>query len=412
MKIQDVALRKIFTSKGSPTLEVNLKVDERVFRAEVPSGESRGGGEAKTLRFEEAKAKWDKAKLRLEGEKFGSIRELDGFLIRLDGTKDKSNLGGNVILGISVAFVRALADKRRLAEWQVVREEFFPWGVIERPPLIFANFLEGGVHAKNNLAVQEYLVVAETEGGMEEAVAGLIAFYREVGERLAKERGVKALPVGDEGGYVLDFENNFAPLAALAKPGFPGSRNSASPPSRFAPAEFSLPGLRLGLDVAANGFYSDGRYVFEGGSKSSEEMAAVYSDYFRRTNALFSIEDPFAETDAVGFKTLRQKFPDKFIVGDDLTVTNAALIDEYAGKGAISAVIIKPNQAGTVTEACAAIHAARKHGVSVIVSHRGEESGDSFIIHLAKAAGADGVKIGPPVRERILKYNELLRLYP
>ncbi len=389
MKIEKVILRKIFTSKGEPTLEAGLKVDDRFFSAQVPAGESRGGGEARTLPFEEAMVRWDKAKLRLEGEKFGSIRELDEFLVRLDGIKDKSNLGGNVILGISIAFVRALADKRRLAEWEVIREEFFPWGVVEKQPLIFANFLEGGTHAKNNLAVQEYLVIAETDSGMEDAVSGLVAFYRELGERLARERGVKVLPIGDEGGYVMDFENDFAPLAALAKPGF-----------------------RLGLDAAANGFHSDGKYEFEGGNKSSEEMVGVYSGYFRKSDLLFSIEDPFAETDAVGFKDLRQKFPDKFIVGDDLTVTNAALIDEYGDKGAISAVIIKPNQAGTVTETCAAIHAARKHGVSVIVSHRGQETGDCFIIHLAKAAGADGVKIGAPARERILKYNELLRLYP
>lgn len=365
-----------------------MGVDNWVFSAEVPAGESRGGGEAKTLSFEEAEAKWDKAKLRLEGEKFGSIRELDDFLIRLDGTKDKSNLGGNVILGISIAFARALAAKKRLTVWEVIREEFFPWGVIEKTPLIFANFLEGGAHARNNLAFQEYLVIAETDGGMEETISRLIAFYRELGERLAKDRGIRSLPISDEGGYVLDWENNYAPLTALAGHGF-----------------------RLGLDAAANGFYENEKYTFEGGGKSGEEMLKVYSNYFGKSDELFSVEDPFAESDAAGFKSLRQKFPDKFIVGDDLTVTNAALIDKYGNEGAISAVIIKPNQAGTVTEACVAIHAARRQGLQTIISHRGQETGDCFIIQLAKAAGAEGVKIGPPARERISKYNELLRLY-
>jgi enolase len=397
MKIQEVVLRKIFTSKGSPTLEVDLRVEDRVFSAEVPAGESRGGGEAKALSPEEAQARWDKAKLRLEGEKFGSVRELDGFLVRLDGTKDKSNLGGNVILGISTAFVRALAAKRRAEEWEIIREEFFPWGVIDKSPLIFANFLEGGAHARNNLAFQEYLVVAETDGSIEETISGLVVLYREFGERLSRERGVKMLPIGDEGGYVLDFETNYAPLRELEN----------------LIKEKNLAGkLRLGLDAAANHFYAEGKYAFEGSEKSSAEMVNVYSNYFRDSNLLFSIEDPFAESDARGFKDLRQAFPDKFVVGDDLTVTNAARIEEYGKEGVLSAVIIKPNQAGTVTETCAAIHAARKHGLMVIISHRGQETGDAFIIQLAKAAAADGVKIGPPARERILKYNQLLRLYP
>lgn len=388
MKIQNVFLRKIFTSKSDSTLEVNLEVDGRIFSAEIPAGESRGSKEAKALPFEEAEAKWSKTKLRLERESFGSVRELDDFLIRLDGTGDKSNLGGNVILGISVAFLRALAAKKHIAVWQAIQEEFFPWGVIDKTPLIFANFLEGGAHARNNLAIQEYLVIAETDGGMEKAISELIAFYREIGERIKKERGIKFLPIGDEGGYVLDWENNYQPIAELKHHGF-----------------------RLGLDVAANTFYEDGKYKFENGVRSREDMLKIYSDYLSQSDAIFSVEDPFAETDSEGFRNLMQNFPDRLIVGDDLTVTNAALIDEYGGKGAISAVIIKPNQAGTVTEACAAIHAARKHGLQTIISHRGEESGDCFIIELAKAAGAEGVKIGAPIRERILKYNELLRLY-
>lgn len=388
MKVGGVSLRKIFTSGGEVSLGVDLEVDGEVFSAEAPVGESRGGGEAKTLSFEEAKAVWDKAKLRLEGERFGSIRELDGFLIRLDGTPDKSKLGGNVILGISIAFVRALAAKKRLPEWAVIREEFFPWGVIDKSPLILANFLEGGAHARNNLSFQEYLVIAETEFGMAEAITSLIAFYRQCGEQLEKKRGLKVLPLGDEGGYVLDFEDNFMPLAELGTATF-----------------------RLGVDAAANRFYKDGKYVFEGRNKSSAEMVGIYAEYFNKIDNFFYLEDPFAEVDADGFKNLRQKFPAKFVVGDDLTVTNAARIEKYGSEETISAVIIKPNQAGTVTESCAAIHAARKYGLGVIVSHRGQETGDSFIIHLAKAGGAEGVKIGAPARERILKYNELLRLY-
>lgn len=396
MKIRDITARKIFDSRGEPTIEVALNAGNRWFSASVPSGKSRGSREAAVFSFSEVVRALARIRRVILKKDFSSIRALDNALIRLDGTKNKSRLGGNLMLGISVAFARASAAAENKEVWQILWKEFFPGNAKTKTPLIFANVINGGAHADNNLDIQEYMVVAKAGASICTRVESIIDFYNRLGAVLKKKNSGCQVPVGDEGGYSLDFKSNFEPIAILEN--LIRSRDLTSI-------------LALALDAAATGFYARGLYALGGKKLTSARLAGEYVSYFRRSKLLFSIEDPFAERDAAGFSLLRKKMPRVWVVGDDLTVTNSSRIRTYAERGAINAVIIKPNQIGTVSEACDAILAARQYGLKTIISHRSGETEDTFIIHLAKASMADGVKIGAPARERIVKYNELLRLY-
>ena len=384
-------MREIFTSAGKPTVEVGVVVKSHAFLAQIPSGESRGGREAAVLSMAEAQTGWRSIQTRVIGADFKYLKEWDGFLLRLDGTPDKSKLGGNIILGLSLAFARALAFSENKELWQVLREEFFAGEKEGVKPLIFANLIEGGVHAQDNLALQEYMVVKEMGDSSAKSVEELVNLYKKLGENLRRKNKLENIPLGTEGGYMLDFKDDFEPLAVLS--GMVQDEN-------------------LALDAAANSFHKDGKYVVDEKKMSAAELAEVYAGYFAKEPKLISIEDPFAENDVAGFQLLRERLPDKWIVGDDLTVTNPDLIKKYAQAGAINAVIIKANQIGSLSEACAAMKLAKELGLKRIVSHRGEETEDVFLVHLAKAGNAEAVKIGAPARERILKYDEVLRLYP
>ncbi|MEK7193424.1 MAG: phosphopyruvate hydratase [Patescibacteria group bacterium] len=403
MRVKDITVREIFDSRSGPTIEVRGR--NPLISASVPSGKSRGNREAKVFSFREAFLGIKTIVKNLGGRNFQSVRDLDEALLRLDGTANKSKLGGNVTLAVSMFGARMLAAERGKEVWQVLREEFFK-GAKDVPPLIFSNLINGGAHAANNLDIQEYMVVVHpvrtSSNGVKsgksvaEDIQALIRFYRELGDLFKKTRKIQNIPIGDEGGYSLNFKSNFEPITVLEK-----LVKKFHLESRFG----------LALDVAASGFLKNGEYYFSGKRFSSEQLAAEYLCYFKKSKFLFSVEDPFAERDAQGFALLREKLPDAWVVGDDLTTTNPTTIQKYAHEGVINAVIIKPNQIGTISEACKAIAVAKKHGLKTIVSHRSGETEDSFITHLAKAGGADGVKIGAPIRERISKFNELARIY-
>src|SRR3989344_3816143 len=395
MKIQDITVRKIFDSRGEPTIEVSLKFGNRWFSASVPSGKSRGSREAKVFPFSEAVRVLARIRRAILKKDFSSIRALDNVLIRLDGTAKKSRLGGNLMLGISVAFARARAAAGNKEVWQILRKEFFSGNSKTKIPLIFANVINGGAHADNNLDIQEYMVVARG-GSVRARVENLIDFYNRLGAILRKKNSGRRVPVGDEGGYSLDFKNNFEPIAVL---------------ENLVRVRGLAKNFSLALDAAATGFYARGLYAFGGKKLTSARLAGEYARYFENSRILFSIEDPFAEGDADGFSLLRRKIPRAWIVGDDLTATSPSEIRKYAASRAINAVIIKPSQIGTVSEAADAISAARQYGLKTIISHRSGETEDTFMIHFAKASRADGVKIGAPARERMIKYNELMRLY-
>ena len=421
MTIKDIKIEKIFDSRGNPTVEASIFNEGGVeFKGAVPAGKSRGSGEAYVADFSDAKNSVDEIiKPHCVGNSFSTIREFDDYLIKLDGTANKKKIGGNVILAFSIAFTRALAFERQKLVCEVMREEFFFDLEESKLPMIFANLINGGAHADSNLDIQEYMVIANPVGSIEEIVERVSGLYKNLGDYLKKEYKLKHLDFGDEAGYVLDFKNNFEPIQILENiiklDKFDPVRNSP-PRGSFGPrlrAGAVSNGVEkeflIGLDVAASNFYKGGFYAWEGKNISAEQLEDVYSGYFEKSRMLYSIEDPFEENDGESFRKLKSEANGKLIVGDDLTVTNPKKIAGYAGT--INAVIIKPNQIGSVSEACDAILKARENGMKVIISHRSGETEDNFIIHLAKASDADGVKIGAPARERMFKYNELIELY-
>ncbi len=398
MVIESVGVQEIFDSRGDPTIEVELKVaGSHPFFAKIPSGKSKGKNEAVALSFAEAQNTLKDGFAReIEGFDGETVKELDSFLLAADGTKNKEKLGGNVMLGISIAFARALAHEREEELWEALHREFFPKEDASKKPLIFANLINGGVHADNNLDIQEYMAVVETKGAYSESIQRLISFYERLGFVIEEERDVKRLPVGDEGGYSVNFKNNFAPVEMMEKLIFESELQN----------EF-----RIALDAAASSFYKDGNYRFEGSSLSTKQLIERYRAYFESSKLLCSIEDPCDESDFEGFKEMVEIAGGRWIVGDDLTTTDPERIGKYAEEKLITGAIIKANQIGTLTETCEAIRAAQERGVRCIVSHRSGETDDLFLVHIAKACGADGVKIGAPVKERISKYDELMRLY-
>jgi enolase len=399
MILEDIKIHEIFDSRGESTLEVEV-LDEKLnsFSAQIPSGKSRGKKEAVVLSFLEAKKVVDLVlKKELVHKKFNSIKDLDNFMMGLDGTPNKQNLGGNLMLGVSIAFARAVAHKENKELWQVLRQEFWGGLISEKKPLIFSNLINGGAHAGNNLDIQEYIVVVNSKDqDYTASIKSLIDLYKELGKSLQSKYKLDKLIIGDEGGYAINFESNFEPIKIMQDMIISGGLKDI---------------FSLALDVAASNFYKDGKYNFGGNEISSEKLDQILLDYLVRSNLLMSIEDPFDEEDLKGFKDFNDKCPDKWIVGDDLTVTSPELIEKFSKEGLISGVIIKPNQIGTVSESCQAIRVAQENGLKTIVSHRSGETEDVFIIHLAKAGDVDAVKIGAPVRERIMKFDELIRLY-
>lgn len=396
MKIKNILVKEIFDSRGEPTIEVGVSnLKGNWFFAQISSGKSRGKNEAAVLGAKKAESALRNIKKEIIGRDFKSIGSLDKKLIKLDGTKNKSRLGGNLMLGISIAFARALASEKNKEIWQVLRQEFFPKAK-NKNPYIFSNLINGGAHAENTLSIQEYLVIAKPRKSINASVKNTIKIYKALGEFLKKQNKLENLSLGDEGGYSLNFKNNFEPFEIL---------------ERVIKKLNLQKEFLLGMDAAASQFYKNNKYDFDGKKVSNDELSQIYNDYFHKLKILFSIEDPFAEKDFQGFKNLKQIIKNALIVGDDLTATNSKLIAKFARQNLINSVIMKPNQIGTITETCEAIKTAEKNKLKVIISHRSGETEDNFIIHLAKACSAFGVKIGAPARERIFKFDELIELY-
>ncbi len=398
MKIKDISIREIFDSRAESTIEIGIageNADE--FLAQIPSGKSRGKREAAVFKSSQAIRSLNKIiKPKILNKTFKSIKTFDEYLLKLDGTRNKAKLGGNVILGLSIAFTKALADFQKKSTWRLLNQEFFP-KIAKKRPLIFSNLINGGSHTNNSLNIQEYMAVVEPKKSYTESIKKLVTLYRDLAKYLCGKYRIDNMPIGDEGGCSLDFASNFGPILVLEQQIFRHKYQN----------EF-----QIALDAAASSFYKNGKYSFENKKIKTSSLRNIYLSYFKKSRLLMSIEDPFAETDHEGFEKLKAALPKSaWVVGDDLTATNPGAIEKSARQKLINAVIIKPNQIGTVTETCEAINIAKRHGLKFIVSHRSGETEDNFIIHLAKASGADGVKIGAPVKERIFKFNGLVRVY-
>ncbi len=398
MNVGEITVSEILDSRGEKTIEVSVERNGQLYSTKLPSGKSRGKREAVSLGARHALEVLEGGlKKEILSRDISSVSDLDHFLVDYDGTENKSKIGGDLSLGLSISFARALAGERGIELFELLKDEYFGAASSGRVPKIFSNMINGGAHAENNLDIQEYHVVGEIHNSVYETIREIKNLYTKLGELLTRNYGKEKMRLGDEEGYAPDFTNNKEPLEFLTE---------------IVSASESKGAFTLGLDAAASSFYKDGSYNFERENLNKEKLMGVYKKYFDDISLLQSIEDPFAEDDDSGFAEMFKEYGrEKLLIGDDLTTTNQNAIKKFAEK-LINGVIIKPNQIGTVTETCEAMLTAGNLGIKRIISHRSGEVEDPFIIHFAKAGGAEGVKIGVPVkRERIIKFDELTRLY-
>ncbi len=403
--IASVYGREILDSRGNPTVEVEVTLESGIAaRAAVPSGASTGSREALELRDKE-KRFGGKGVLRAVEHVNGEIATavtgmsalnqvaLDNALIDLDGTDNKSRLGANAMLGVSMAVARAAA--------QYLGQPLYNYlgGVNAKVlPVPMMNIINGGAHAPNNLDIQEFMIMPVGAKTFADALRMGAEIFHTLGS-LLKKNGLSAT-VGDEGGYAPNLASHDEAFAFITR---------AIEESGYNPGSEVM----LAIDAAASEFYKDGRYVIAGEKKefSSDEMVEWLADFTARY-PLISIEDGMAENDWDGWALLTQRLGETTqLVGDDLFVTNPAILDEGIDRGIANAILIKLNQIGTVTETMDAIELAQNNCYSTVISHRSGETEDSFIADLAVGVNSGQIKTGSLCRsERMAKYNQLLRI--
>jgi enolase len=405
--IEHIHAREILDSRGNPTIEVEIILESgEMGRAAVPSGASTGEHEAVELRDDDKKRYGGKGVLKavlnvnekiapeIEGIDALDQADLDQSLIELDGTENKSNLGANALLAVSLAAARAAAEFQGQELYQYLG------GPNARTlPVPMMNILNGGAHADNNVDFQEFMVVPVGAENFREALRmGAEIFHALKG--VLKKKGY-ATSVGDEGGFAPNLRSNEEAvetiLEAIAQAGYTTGTDCL-----------------LALDPAASEFFADGSYVFKKSDKrklSSDEMVAYWKSWTEQY-PIISIEDGMAENDWDGWKTMTDEMGQLVqLVGDDLFVTNTAFLRKGIELGVANSILIKVNQIGTLTETLDCIELARKSGRTAIISHRSGETEDSFIADLAVATGVGQIKTGSLSRsDRIAKYNQLLRI--
>jgi enolase len=406
LKVAALDAVEILDSRARPTLAVTMTLaDGTSARAGVPSGASTGSREAVELRDGDSQrfsgqgvlaaagnVKGEIAKL-LVGRSFASAAELDRAIIELDGTATKSRLGANAIVGVSMVAARAVALSAGQPLWQALRPE----GTTPRLPVPHFNVVNGGVHAPNNLDFQEFMIAPVGAPSLAEAVRAGAEIYAALKGLLAGKGFATGL--GDEGGFAPEIDRPEDVLTVLV---------DAIATAGYTPGR---EGVAIALDPAASEFYRDGRYHVAGEALSSDEMIARYEE-IAANFPVGSLEDGLAEGDWDGWKQLTSRLGDTLqLVGDDLLVTNPAIITEAIAAGAANAALIKLNQIGSVTETLEAMRLCRQAGWSQMVSHRSGETEDSFIADLAVATGCGQIKSGAPARgERVAKYTRLLEI--
>ncbi|WP_039800855.1 phosphopyruvate hydratase [Nocardia araoensis] len=402
--IEQVGAREILDSRGNPTVEVEIALDDGTLtRAAVPSGASTGEHEAVELRDGGERYGGKGVRKAVEGvldEIAPAVigldaveqRTVDQVLLDLDGTQDKSRLGANALLGVSLAVARAAAESSGL---ELFRYLGGPNAHVLPVPMM--NILNGGAHADTGVDVQEFMVAPIGAPTFKESLRWGAEVYHAL-KSVLKAKGLST-GLGDEGGFAPDVAGTKAALDLISE-------------------AIDKTGLKLGsdvalaLDVAATEFFTSGSgYRFEGVVRSAEEMAQFYAELIG-AYPLVSIEDPLSEDDWDGWVTLTDQIGDKIqLVGDDLFVTNPERLEEGITKGAANALLVKVNQIGTLTETLDAVELAHRNGYKTMMSHRSGETEDTTIADLAVAVGSGQIKTGAPARsERVAKYNQLLRI--
>ena len=401
--IKSVTAREILDSRGNPTIEVDVALSDGAFgRAAVPSGASTGAFEAAELRdggerylgkgVRQAASNIEKLIApRVVGQNPFEQQVIDKLMIEIDGSPNKSKLGANAILGVSLAVARAAANSKKLPFYT-----FIGGSDANLLPVPMMNILNGGAHADTNVDIQEFMIApigAQTFG---ESLQWGAEIYHAL-KSVLKKRGL-ATSIGDEGGFAPNLESNRAALDLIVE---------AIGKAGYKPKEE----IALAMDVAATEFFKDGKYEFEGSQLSSDEMISYYKSLVD-SYPLVSIEDPLSEDDWAGWIQITKDLGSQVqLVGDDLFVTNPERLAKGIKNGAANALLVKVNQIGTLTETLDAVKMAHDAGYRSMMSHRSGETEDTTIADLAVAANCGQIKTGAPARsERVAKYNQLLRI--
>ena len=405
-EIRTLHAREVLDSRGNPTIEVEAWLESGAYgRALVPSGASTGSREAVELRDDEENRYLGKGVKRaiqnvieviapeIEGLEAAEQALIDRALLELDGTPNKSGLGANALLGVSLAAARAAADEAGLPLYQYLGG---PGARILPVPLM--NVLNGGVHADNGLDIQEFMIVPAGAGSFSEALRMGVEIFHTL-KKLLKDKGLST-GVGDEGGFAPALGSNEAALDFLLR---------AIERAGYRPGDE----VWLALDAAASEFHENGRYRLRADRtvKSAEEMIEFYEGLAGRY-PICSIEDGLGEDDRAGWQSLTRRLGGRMqLVGDDLFVTNPAILQEGIRQGLANALLVKVNQIGTLTETLEAVELAKRAGYGTVISHRSGETEDTFIADLAVGVNAGQIKTGSLARgERTAKYNQLLRI--
>jgi len=402
--IDSIHAREILDSRGNPTLEVDVWLDDGAFgRAAVPSGASTGEHEALELRDGDATRFGGKGVLRaianvhetigpeLRGLDAFDQRGIDGALVALDGTDDRSALGANALLGVSLAVAKAAADSSGLPLYR-----YLGGPAARTLPTPMMNVINGGAHADNELELQEFMLMPVGAASFSEGLRWGAECFHAL-HAILKEKGL-ATGVGDEGGFAPEIGTAAEALELLV---------TAIEKTGLEPGDE----MALAMDPAMSELYRDGAYHLEGKERSADDLAAFWAELLDRF-PIVSIEDALAEDDWAGWAALTQTLGSRVqLVGDDLFVTNLERLERGFREGATNAILVKVNQIGTLTETLDVIAAATRHRFGVVVSHRSGETEDTTIADLAVATDAGQIKTGAPSRgERTAKYNQLLRI--
>lgn len=407
MKISSISAREILDSRGNPTLEVDVRTTDGNFaRAAVPSGASTGEFESLELRdggerfngkgvLSAVKNIQETIAPELIHKSFHDPKSLDDLLLELDGTEDKSRLGANTVLGMSLAGAKAMAADSRMQLFDFIRT-VHGGNQASVLPLPLINVLNGGAHAYKSTSVQEFMLIPHGAEDFYSAIEISSKVFRQLAYNLRAKNYSTA--VGDEGGFVPMITSDTEAIELLVE---------AVSDSGYIPGET----ISLGLDVAASELFRDGRYHLDGEAYSTEEMID-WLEGLTDKYPIISIEDGLDENDWNGWAALRSRLASNVqLVGDDLLVTNTDRLSKGIEKSAADSILIKPNQIGTLSETLEAISTAQDAGWECIVSHRSGETNDTTIAHLAVGTGSSQIKTGSLNRgERVEKYNELFRI--
>ncbi len=402
-KIKKVIGREILDSRGNPTVEVDVILDNGILgRAAVPSGASTGDNEALELRDGDKKRYLGKGVTKAVGNVNTVIaskikglspdfEKIDQLLIKLDGTENKGNLGANAILGVSMATAKAAALSKKQPLYRFLGGE-----KAKILPVPLMNILNGGMHADNNLDLQEFMIMPIGAPTFKECLRYATEVFHNLKSILKSQK--LSTSVGDEGGFAPNLQSNHQALdlivEAIEKAGYKPGKD-----------------VYLGLDCAASSFYKEGKYQFENSLKTSDDLINIYGGWISKYPVV-SIEDGLGEHDWGGWKAMTSALGDKLqLVGDDIFVTNPKIFKKGIAEKIGNAILIKVNQIGSLSETLEAINIAKKNKYRAVISHRSGETEDTTIAHLTVATGVGQIKTGSLSRtDRICKYNELLRI--